>query len=118
MVAKSPKVTRYQSTSTHSLPPAPLWLLPAERPIGRVGFAPTENRRLSRHTRFSRRPTIGLTQLDSGWATDWMDRIREKRLSSRESEQQDSRVLCGFSNMVAHFVVAFARGESVLLGTP
>jgi hypothetical protein len=26
-------------------------LLPAERPIGRVGFAPTENRRLSRRTR-------------------------------------------------------------------
>ena len=31
---------------------SPLWLLPAERPIGQVGFAPTENRRLSRHTRF------------------------------------------------------------------
>jgi hypothetical protein len=53
MVARSPKVTRYQSTSTHSLPPAPLWLLPAERPIGRVGFAPTGDRRLSRHTGFS-----------------------------------------------------------------
>ena len=50
MVAKSPKVTRFQSISTHSLPPAPLWLLPAERPIGRVGFAPTGDRRLSRHT--------------------------------------------------------------------
>ncbi len=25
------------------------WLLPAERPIGRVGFAPTGDRRLSRH---------------------------------------------------------------------
>ena len=25
---------------------APIWLLPAERPIGRVEFAPTENRRL------------------------------------------------------------------------
>lgn len=47
---KSPKVPRYQSTSTHSLPLAPLWLLPAERPIGRVGFAPTGDRRLSRHT--------------------------------------------------------------------
>ena len=52
MVAKSPKVTRYQSTSTHSLPPAPLWLLPAERLIGRMGFAPTGDRRLSRHTGF------------------------------------------------------------------
>ena len=51
MVAKSPKVTRYQSTSPHSLPPAAPWLLPAERPIGRVGFAPTGDRRLSRHTR-------------------------------------------------------------------
>jgi hypothetical protein len=60
MVAKSPKVTRYQSTSTHLLPPAPPWLLPAERPIGRVGFAPTENRRLSRHTRFLERLTRGV----------------------------------------------------------
>jgi hypothetical protein len=40
----------YQSTSTNLLPPSSLWLLPAERPIGRVGFAPTGNRRLSRHT--------------------------------------------------------------------
>ena len=46
MFAKSPKVTRTQSTSTNSLPPSPLWLLPAERPIGRVGFAPTGDRRL------------------------------------------------------------------------
>ena len=52
MVAKSPKVTRYQSTSIDLLPPQSLWLLPAERPIGRVGFAPTGDRRLSRHTRF------------------------------------------------------------------
>ena len=52
MVAKSPKVTRDQSTSTHSLPPAPLWLLPAERPTGRVGFAPTGDRRLARRTEF------------------------------------------------------------------
>ena len=42
----------YQSTSTHSLPPASPWLLPAERPIGRVGFAPTGDRRLSRRTDF------------------------------------------------------------------
>ncbi len=51
MVAKPPKVARYQSTSIDLLPPQSLWLLPAERPIGRVGFAPTGNRRLSRHTR-------------------------------------------------------------------
>ena len=45
-----PKVTFTQSTSTHLLPPAPPWLLPAERPIGRVGFAPTGDQQLSRHT--------------------------------------------------------------------
>ncbi len=38
--ARSPKVTFTQSTSTNSLPPSPLWLLPAERSIGRAGFAP------------------------------------------------------------------------------
>ena len=53
MVAESPKVTRHQSTSTHSLPPAPPWLLPAERPIGRAGLAPAGDRRLSRHTGFT-----------------------------------------------------------------
>ena len=42
----------YQSTSTHLLPPASPWLLPAERPIGRMGFAPTGDRRLSRRTEF------------------------------------------------------------------
>ena len=58
MVAKSPKSDPlHQSTSTHLLPPASPWLLPAERPIGRVGFAPTENRRLSRHTPLMRRLT-------------------------------------------------------------
>ncbi len=52
MVAKSPKSDPlHQSTSTHLSPPASPWLLPAERPIGRMGFAPTGNRRLSRHTR-------------------------------------------------------------------
>ena len=57
MVAKSPKSDPlHQSTSTHLLPPASPWLLSAERPIGRVGFAPTENRRLSRHTRIMARP--------------------------------------------------------------
>ncbi len=56
MVAKSPKSDPlHQSTSTNLLPPPPPWLLPAERPIGRVGFAPTENRRLSRHTPFTGR---------------------------------------------------------------
>ena len=40
----------YQSTSTHSLPPASPWLLPAERPIGRAGFAPAGNRRRSPRT--------------------------------------------------------------------
>ena len=52
MVARSPEVTVTQSTSPHLLPPAALWLLPAERPIGRVGFAPTGDRQLSRHTEF------------------------------------------------------------------
>ena len=48
------KVTRYTRVLQRiTLPPAPPWLLPAERPIGRVGFAPTENRRLSRHTPFT-----------------------------------------------------------------
>ena len=42
----------YQSTSTHVVTSLPLWLLPAERPIGRVGFAPTGDRRLSRRTEF------------------------------------------------------------------
>ena len=56
MFAQSPEVTFTQSTSPHLLPPAAPWLLPAERPIGRVGFAPTENRRLSRHTGFSAHP--------------------------------------------------------------
>ena len=32
------------------------WLLPGERPIGRVGFALTGDRRLSRHTGISGRP--------------------------------------------------------------
>ena len=41
-----------QSTSTNSLPPSSLWLLPAERPIGWAGFAPAGDRRLSRHTGF------------------------------------------------------------------
>ena len=58
MVAKSPKSDPlHQSTSTNLLPPPPPWLLPAERPIGRVGFAPTGDRQLSRHTEFLMRPT-------------------------------------------------------------
>jgi hypothetical protein len=44
--ARSPKVTFTQSTSTNSLPPSPLWLLPAERSIGRTGFAPAGDGRL------------------------------------------------------------------------
>ena len=39
-----------QSTSTNSSPPSSPWLLPAERPIGRVGFAPTGDHRSLRHT--------------------------------------------------------------------
>ena len=35
---------------------APPWLLPVERPIGRLGFAPTGDRRLSRRTEFPERP--------------------------------------------------------------
>ena len=50
LFARSPKVTFTQSTSTNSLPPSSLWLLAAERPIGRVGFAPTGDRRLARRT--------------------------------------------------------------------
>ena len=50
----------YQSTSTHLLPPASLWLLPAERPIGRVGFAPTGDRLLSRRTEFMTPPCAGV----------------------------------------------------------
>ena len=44
MFARSPKVTFTQSTSTHLSPPASPWLLPAERPISRVGLAPTGER--------------------------------------------------------------------------
>ncbi len=40
--------TEYFSACRYLL--APLWLLPAERPIGRVGFAPTGDRRLARRT--------------------------------------------------------------------
>ena len=50
MFARSPEVTVTQSTSTNSLPPSSPWLLPAERPIGRVEFASTGDRQLSRHT--------------------------------------------------------------------
>ncbi len=32
---------------------SPLWLLPAERPIGRAGFALAGDRRLSRHSEFT-----------------------------------------------------------------
>src|SRR5882757_9350373 len=52
LFARSPKVTFTQSTSTHSLPPASPWLLPAERPICRVVFAPIGDRRLARRTEF------------------------------------------------------------------
>jgi hypothetical protein len=57
---KSAKVTRDPSTCTNSFPPAPLWLLPAERPMGQVGSAPTGDRRLHgvlslRHGRVSAR---------------------------------------------------------------
>ena len=56
------KVTRYTRVlQQHSLPPVPLWLLPAERPIGRVGFAPTGDRRLSRHTGYLTRFRIRMT---------------------------------------------------------
>jgi hypothetical protein len=58
MVAKSPKVTRYtRELQRITLPPASPWLLPAERPMGRMGFAPTGDRRLSRRTRISARLT-------------------------------------------------------------
>ena len=39
-------MTFTQSTSTNLLPPSPLWLLPAERSIGRTGFAPAGDRQL------------------------------------------------------------------------
>ncbi len=65
MVARSPEVTVTQSTSPHLLPPAALWLLPAERPIDRVGFAPTGDRQLSRHTEFLAQPSTGTSVIAS-----------------------------------------------------
>ncbi len=78
MFARSPKVTFTQSTSTNSLPPSPLWLLPAERPMGRVGFAPTGDRRLSRHTGI-------LTHLESRAVSrgKWYGRVGRNVVPSR-----------------------------------
>jgi hypothetical protein len=55
----------HQSTSTNSLHPSSLWLLPAERPMGRMGFAPTGDRRLSRRTEFPGRSSCAVKRTSS-----------------------------------------------------
>jgi len=81
MVAKSPQVTRYTRVLQRiCYLLAPLWLLPAERPIGRVGFAPTENRRLSRRTEFSeRRSCTSRRRPDEFWHTGRRDRSQSPK---------------------------------------
>ena len=52
MVVKSESHETNEKLTLYRDPPLP-WLLSAERPIGRVGFAHTGDRRLSRHTGFA-----------------------------------------------------------------
>ena len=64
----------YQSTSTNSLPPSSPWLLPAERPIGRMGFAPTGDRRLARRTEFLTRSSCVIKGVIN-WVVSYIDEL-------------------------------------------